>query len=316
MLLATFAASAAGHGVLTLPAGRQGGNIQGGGNSGQNGWYQDHSKIPLGTAKNCDRDMMTVHRNCYNGAPWRAPGFAHIANACGGQTGPDGGGDDPFAPGDGTLLPKMPRTKWQAGTAVKVAWGISINHGGGYAYRLCPESEPQLEACFQRHHLQFVGDTSTVHYIDGKEIAIPALTTTKGTSPAGSQWRRNPIPLGCGTTTCDNGHYRGLFAPPCPGCSGDRRNFSVVDEVFVPASLASGNYTLSWRWDTEETPQIWNNCGDVTIVNGPSPAPSPAPSPTPAPVTYVCTAGACVEGSGGLAKEICEQVCDSEVVAV
>merc|ERR1712098_712163 len=91
-----------------------------------------------------------------------------------------------------------------------------------------------------------------------------AITTTKGTSPAGSQWRRNPIPLGPPGV----GHGQGLFKPPCAGCNGDFRTFSVVDEVAVPASLTPGNYTLSWRWDPEDVPtgQVWSNCGDVTIT--------------------------------------------------
>jgi len=274
-LLSLFAASAAGHGVLTHPIGRQGGNLKEGGNSGVLGltasWYQDHTPIP-GTGKNCDPDMFTVRRNCNDGNPWRAPGSAHIASACGGGFGPDGGGDDPFAPFDGTKLPKTPRTEWQAGTTVKVAWAIWINHGGGYAYRLCPASDPQKEACFQKHHLQFVGDTSIVYYpLPARNVTIPALTTTKGTSPAGSQWRRNPIPMGgldwpVPASNCGIGHGQGLFKPPCSGCCGDYHLFSVMDEVAVPASLAPGNYTLSWRWDTEETPQVWSNCGDVTIT--------------------------------------------------
>ncbi len=43
------------------------------------------------------------------------------------------------------------RPQWVAGSAVEVAWGIRYNHGGGYAYRLCPAGEPLTEACFQRH---------------------------------------------------------------------------------------------------------------------------------------------------------------------
>lgn len=157
---------------------------------------------------------------------------------------------------------------------MKVAFGIFINHGGGYAYRLCPANEPQMEACFQRNHLKFAGDictgttcegTSVIHFpFNGKNVTIPALSTTKGTLPVGSAWRRNPIPLG----PPGIGHGQGLFPPPCDGCNGDFRDFSVIDEVEVPASLAPGNYTLSWRWDTEETPQIWNNCGDVEVTMG------------------------------------------------
>ena len=38
----------------------------------------------------------------------------------------------------------------------------------------------------------------------------------------------------------------------------------VVDKVRVPAALPPGDYVLSWRWDCEQTKQIWSSCGDVT----------------------------------------------------
>jgi predicted carbohydrate-binding protein with CBM5 and CBM33 domain len=40
----------------------------------------------------------------------------------------------------------------------------------------------------------------------------------------------------------------------------------ISDEVIIPKDLAPGDYVLSWRWDAEETAQIWSNCADVTIV--------------------------------------------------
>merc|ERR1712000_363133 len=57
------------------------------------------------------------------------PGHAVIRNACGGPPGP--GADNEMNLTD--------RLNWQAGTPVKVAWGVTINHGGGYAYRLSGE---------------------------------------------------------------------------------------------------------------------------------------------------------------------------------
>lgn len=41
--------------------------------------------------------------------------------------------------------------------------------------------------------------------------------------------------------------------------------FSVVDKVRVP-NVKPGEYTVSFRWDCEQTPQIWSSCSDVTIV--------------------------------------------------
>lgn len=95
---------------------------------------------------------------------------------------------------------------------------------------------------------------------NGTEVVIPAVATT---TPEGSVWRRNPIP------TTETG---APFEPPCAGCKGDMNPFSVVDRVAVPADLATGNYTLSWRWDCELTKQVWLNCADITVTAGPAPA--------------------------------------------
>ena len=40
----------------------------------------------------------------------------------------------------------------------------------------------------------------------------------------------------------------------------------IVDTVALPAELPSGEYVLGWRWDCEESNQIWTSCSDVTIV--------------------------------------------------
>ena len=42
--------------------------------------------------------------------------------------------------------------------------------------------------------------------------------------------------------------------------------FSVMDEVEVPDDLVPGEYVLSFRWDCEQTPQIWNACANVEII--------------------------------------------------
>lgn len=43
--------------------------------------------------------------------------------------------------------------------------------------------------------------------------------------------------------------------------------FSIVDKVVVPSDIEAGDYLLSWRWDAEQSPQIWQNCADVKIVD-------------------------------------------------
>ena len=42
--------------------------------------------------------------------------------------------------------------------------------------------------------------------------------------------------------------------------------FTIMDQVEVPKDLDTGDYVLSFRWDCEQTPQVWNTCADVKIV--------------------------------------------------
>jgi uncharacterized surface protein with fasciclin (FAS1) repeats len=43
-------------------------------------------------------------------------------------------------------------------------------------------------------------------------------------------------------------------------------DWKIVDKVQVPEGL-SGDYVVSWRWDSEQTPQVWTSCAIVTIVD-------------------------------------------------
>merc|ERR1712217_503331 len=55
-------------------------------------------------------------------------------------------------------------------------------------------------------------------------------------------------------------------APEALKVFGMFSRLNIVDQVEVPKDLPPGDYVLSWRWDCEQTPQIWAGCGDVTIV--------------------------------------------------
>ena len=52
----------------------------------------------------------------------------------------------------------------------------------------------------------------------------------------------------------------------CQHISGDTWDFSLIDVVSVPATLAPGDYTLSWRWDGEINHQVWQNCADIVLL--------------------------------------------------
>jgi len=187
------------------------------------------------------------------------------------------------------------------------------------------------EECFQKTHLSFVGNESWIQFGDDEanRTAFPAVRTSSGTNPSGSQWTKNPIaacggPDGGGLpglphstiigklmhhTPCTNpqfepilkevikghpqfapsdglygfgmGHctsithlrINGTFIPSDTACSEEehafwfaRFNFNIIDKVQIPKNLAPGKYLLSFRWDAEQTPQIWTNCADVTIT--------------------------------------------------
>jgi len=67
----------------------------------------------------------------------------------------------------------------------------------------------------------------------------------------------NPVPMEEYTRAhipkLDGAFGRGPFA------------FNIVDKVKIPDGLESGDYVLSWRWDAEQTKQVWMQCSDVRI---------------------------------------------------
>ena len=110
-------------------------------------------------------------------------------------------------------------------------------------------------------------------------VEFRANRTREGTFPNGSEWTMNPIPV-CNSTamgwldsSCPQGWE---FPPRAPGLHGTGEDVSqpgqpcfdwtLMDEVEVPADLEAGDYVLSFRWDCEATPQIWNSCSNIKIV--------------------------------------------------
>ena len=243
-------------------------------------------------------------------SPWRAPGAAPVIDSCGVAGGRHpgqgiGGAGASFEntsvarQGDrGSALPPMaPQATWRAGALAEVGWTVMANHGGGYAYRLAPAGGPLTEETFGRTPLDFEGrsalrwdgDASTQLEFD---TAARGWEVREGTVPAGSAWRKNPIPSGLWARegpqfapVCDEsdeckammsqGNWASGFgsAGTCK-CSGFSNggpllpNLEVVDRVRIPAGLAPGRWVLQWRWDCEESDQVWMSCADVEIASG------------------------------------------------
>lgn len=239
--------------------------------------------------------------DAYQYSPWRAPGSAPVFDACGmaggspwaqGPSGwqprPKGGGaaagiryqNTSHAKqgdmGSAVLPPRPTGTVWKAGGLADVSWTMRTNHGGGYQWRIAPAGGPLTEAEFQKNPLAFEGRPSLRWGgATGRRMWFDGVRVSNGTIPKGSTWARNPLPR------VDSARWPNVsdsFPAPCydpnaPGegqygglCSGwyGPDNLEVVDTVRVPA-VAPGQYVVQWRWDCEESSQIWTNCADVTI---------------------------------------------------
>jgi hypothetical protein len=49
-------------------------------------------------------------------------------------------------------------------------------------------------------------------------------------------------------------------------CSGNWVDGQIIDEVLIPKGLPTGKYVVGFRWDCEETSQVWASCADVLIT--------------------------------------------------
>jgi len=302
--------------------------------NGQN-WYTNNTRIPGPPTITDDSPLRTYFNFTappfyhqpdpyhfpgwappYSNHPWRAPGTAPIFSSCGS----DGGNPHGCVNSDGTPTPcavggdgsgadaidayklgafqNVVTTEWKIGSVVEAAWSFWSNHGGGYAYRLCPASSNLTEECFQAGHLDFVGDSHIIQWGANvsSRITIPAMYTKTGTYPPGSHWARVPIPA-CGGAhggyvtsfalwpfpkilcekypwtpdSCND--YPLQFPAPFPGACGwgndmygNNLPFNIVDRLQVPSNLPAGEYVLSFRWDCEQGAQIWNTCANIRLV--------------------------------------------------
>jgi len=229
--------------------------------------------------------------------PWRAPGTAKVLNPCGLAGGSTQNNDIAGGYGNmtvagkqgfpGTDLPQVNyKTEWIRGSDVEVAWAIAANHGGGYQYRLCPKDNELTEECFMENPLSFAHNTQVLKWINGDELEINATLVEIGSST----WMKNPIPacndvsggfmgvgcdkpqfpppVGCNDTCWGyQPCFYGEFPNGCPGPIKTLEIPGIFDIVHIPDDLAVGDYVIGFRWDCEQTPQVWSNCADVTIVD-------------------------------------------------
>ena len=121
-------------------------------------------------------------------------------------------------------------------------FAAQANHGGGYRFSLCPLPKTfrgrmdVTEECFNQRPLRFAGNSQFIEEnLSKKRTEIPAIRTTNGTFPKGSQWTRNPIPA-CMTSTWDGtGDYNNVTARgPHPYGSGGGDQAPCFGPQFPP----------------------------------------------------------------------------------
>ena len=140
------------------------------------------------------------------------------------------------------------------------------------------------------------GPPQSLVWINGTRLPIDGLFVDVGTHPPGSTWARSLIPrintdnrglqadaaAACPGPDGKSGPGCTQFTPPCAtdrgpepwstdlsyqgACSGDWTAGLIADRVAVPEGLPAGDYVLGWRYDCEETAQVWQNCADVRVV--------------------------------------------------
>ena len=81
-------------------------------------------------------------------------------------------------------------------------------------------------------------------YSPDRWYATDLITTTQGTTPEGSQWAKINLPREANA----------------------QDQWAFKDLVEVPETLAPGDYVLSFRWDCQSSPQVWNGCSNIKIV--------------------------------------------------
>ena len=153
----------------------------------------------------------------------------------------------------------------------------------------------------QANPIPFAGK-QYISYASGKKMLIPskyayangsvAAITADGQTPEGITWAVNPLPDGTQKGSKGAGTHT-EFPSPCPEdknmtltgakwngglCCGERPfGVSVIDVLKIPEDVKPGDYVLGFRWDVEETAQVWSSCSDITIV-----------AAEPAPTEYRC----------------------------
>jgi len=286
MLLAAVAGLSDGHGIMWKPWSRA--NI-----AEEIGWETDSTSIIAEPMPDVANRPFPYNR------PWAAPGKS-LSNIgpCGSK--PYGSRTNWNKPehGWGTQV----TATYRAGDIIDVEWCVSTNadHGGSYSYRLCtdesivakyidPNYTPnendhaEMEECFQRGIL-------SCQDVPGQNCRVHPSCEGGMECMQASSWFHCEPHMSLGGGSCSAVGQIGA-------CNAHNGGGSLIkDRVRLPDNFASNHTLIGFRWDCQQTGQLWLHCADVKILqnNGQPAPPTPAPAPTPEPPTPAPTpAGQC-----------------------
>ena len=73
---------------------------------------------------------------------------------------------------------------------------------------------------------------------------IDAVRTREGTYPPGSEWAKIELPI-----------------------PSEKNSKCAFKDLFhVPEDIIAGYYVLSFRWECQKSPQVWNSCAYIKIL--------------------------------------------------
>lgn len=160
------------------------------------------------------------------------------------------------------------QTTYTAGQVIDVEWCVSdlADHGGLYSYRLCTDEsitakfidpsytpnandEKALEDCFHKGIL-------SCSDVPGQSCPIHPDCKDDWGCMKSKDW------FNCGPK--DNGRCASKSAGKCSCHKGD--GSLLRDRVKLPDNFVSKHTLIGFRWDCEDTAQLWVQCADVAIV--------------------------------------------------
>jgi hypothetical protein len=96
----------------------------------------------------------------------------------------------------------------------------------------------------------------------------------------------------------------------------DFDNWLLVDRLRLPANLDTGSWVLGFRWDCEQSLQVWQQCASINVVSAASPPPAPKLAPLCGDEAHACcmnksSSGKCTVWSGVSSCVISKAHCEN-----